>query len=381
MSSIGSWSQQLAVTWLVLELTNDSTQLGIAMALQFLPMLVLGAPAGVLADRFDNRRLLIATSIVSGMLALSFGIVVGTGHVTMWWIYALTASLGLVLAVERPAMQAILFQLVSTELRSSAVAANGTINSVSRLIGPAIAGALIATVGTATCFFINAASYLVVIAALAGLRVSELVARPLAGAARGKLREGLVYVRSHRDVARPLAVMAVVGTIGFNFGTTIPSIVRFEFGGGAGAVGAAMSVSAIGSILGGVYIAGVTPHPQRTLAISLAGFAVTFFAIAAAPVYWSFVLLSVALGFASASFQSLNSVILQQATEPAMLGRVMALQQMAWFGSTPIGALLMGWVIGISSARMPFVLGGLSAVACAAAVALDGRRRPMPAAT
>jgi MFS family permease len=367
------------VTWLVLELTNDSTQLGIAMALQFLPMLLLGAPAGVLADRFDNRRLLIATSTVSGLLALSFGVVVGTGHVTMWWIYALTASLGLVLAVERPAMQAILFQLVGAELRSSAVATNGTINSVSRLIGPAIAGALIATVGTATCFFVNAASYLVVIAALAGLRVSELIARPLAGAAKGKLREGLAYVRSNREVARPLLVMAVVGTIGFNFGTTIPSIVRFEFGGGAGAVGAAMSVSAIGSILGGLYIAGVTPHPQRTLAISLAGFAVTFFAIAAAPAYWSFVVLSVALGFASASFQSLNSVILQQATEPAMLGRVMALQQMAWFGSTPIGALLMGWVIGISSARMPFVLGGLSAVACAAAVALDGRRRPMPA--
>jgi MFS family permease len=305
--------------------------------------------------------------------------VVGTGHVTIWWIYALTASLGLVLAVERPAMQAILFQLVGLEMRSSAVATNGTINSVSRLIGPAIAGALIATVGTATCFFVNSASYLVVIAALIGLRVSELVPRPLAGATKGKLREGLSYVRAHREVARPLLVMAVVGTIGFNFGTTIPSIVRFEFGGGAGAVGAAMSVSAIGSIFGGLYIAGVTPHPQRTLAVSLAGFAVTFFALAAAPVYWSFVLLSVALGFASASFQSVNSVILQQATEPAMLGRVMALQQMAWFGSTPIGALLMGWVIGISSARMPFVLGGLSAVVCAVAVALDARRGTVPA--
>ncbi len=311
------------------------------------------------------------TSTVSGLLALSFGLVVATGHITIWWIYVLTLSLGLVLAVERPAMQAILFQLVEPELRSSAVATNGTINSVSRLIGPAIAGALIATVGTATCFFVNAASYLVVIAALLGLRASELVSRPLTGSSKGKLREGLQYVRGHREVARPLLVMAVVGTIGFNFGTTIPSIVRFEFLGGAGAVGAAMSVSAIGSILGGVYIAGLTPHPRRTLAISLTGFAVTFFAIAAAPAYWSFVLLSVALGFASASFQSVNSVILQQATEPAMLGRVMALQQMAWFGSTPIGALMMGWVIEISSARVPFVLGGLSALACAVAVAVE----------
>ena len=166
ISSIGSWSQSLAVTWLVLELTNRSDQLGIAMALQFLPMLLLGAPAGVLVDRIDNRRLLVATSTVSGLLALAFGIVVATGHVTIWWIYALTIMLGLVLALERPAMQAILFQLVGPELLPNAVAANGTINSISRLIGPAIAGALIALVGIEIGFFINAASYLVVIGAL-----------------------------------------------------------------------------------------------------------------------------------------------------------------------------------------------------------------------
>ena len=141
ISSIGSWSQSLAVIWLVLEITNRSDRLGIATALQFLPMLLLGAPAGVLADKFDNRRLLVATSAVSGLLALTFGVVVATGHVTIWWIYALTMMLGLVLAVERPTMQAILFQLVGPDLLPSAVAANSTINSVSRLIGPAIAGA------------------------------------------------------------------------------------------------------------------------------------------------------------------------------------------------------------------------------------------------
>ena len=157
ISSIGSWAQSLAVTWLVLELTNRSDQLGIALALQFLPMLLLGAPAGVLADRLDNRRLLLATSSASGVLALAFGIVVSTGHATIWWIFALTFLLGLVLAVERPTMQAILFQLVGRDLLSNAVAANGTINSVSRLIGPAIAGGLIATVGVTVGFYINAA--------------------------------------------------------------------------------------------------------------------------------------------------------------------------------------------------------------------------------
>lgn len=368
ISSIGSWLQSLAVTWLVLEITNRPDQLGVAIALQFLPMLLLGAPAGVLADRFDNRRLLIATSATSGVLALAFGAVIAIGHVPIWWIYALTLLLGLVLAVERPAMQAILFQLVGPELLPSAVAANSTINSVSRLIGPALAGVLIATVGVATCFFLNAASYLVVIGALIALRSSELVARPLAGRAKGKLREGFAYVRSHPDVSRPLLVMTVVGVVAYNFPTTFPSMVRFGFHRGAGAVGLAMSVSAIGSIIGGIYIAGVTPHPRRTLALALAGFAGACIALSLAPGFWPFVVMSIPLGFASASFQSVNTVVVQQATEPSMQGRVMALHQMAWFGTTPIGALLVGWIIEVSSPRLPFTLGGLAALLCVAAV-------------
>ncbi|MCU1354928.1 MAG: transporter [Acidimicrobiales bacterium] len=373
ISSVGSWSQSLAVIWLVLEITNRSDRLGIAMALQFLPMLVLGPPAGVLADKLDNRRLLLATSTASGLLALTFGVVVATGHLTIWWIYALTMLLGVVLAVERPTMQAILFQLVGPELLPSAVAANSTINSVSRLVGPALAGALIATVGVETCFLINAASYVVVIGALLALRSSELVDRPLIGRAKGRLREGFAYVRTHPDVGRPLLVMVVVGTVALNFPTTFPSMVRFGFHRGAGSVGTAMSVSAIGSIIGGIYIAGVNPHPRRTLAIVLVGFAAACLALSITPGFWPFVAMSILLGFASASFQSVNTVVLQRATEPSMQGRVMALHQMAWFGSTPIGAVLMGWVIQVSSPRVPFALGGLSALLCA--VAVVGYRR------
>ena len=372
ISSIGSWAQSLAVTWLVLDLTGRSDQLGIALALQFLPMLILGAPAGVLADRLNNRRLLLATSAASGVLALTFGIVVSTGHATIWWIYALTLALGLVLAVERPTMQAILFQLVGRDLLSNAVAANGTINSVSRLIGPAIAGGLIATVGVTVGFYINAASYLVVIAALLALRASELVARPMIGQTKGKLREGFAYVRSHPEVARPLVVMSIVGAIALNFPTTFPSMVRFGFDRGPGSVGAAMSVSAIGSIVGGIYIAGIKPDPRRTLAIALAGFGAAIVALGVMPTYATFVAMSIVLGFASASFQSVNTVVVQQATEPSMQGRVMALHQTALFGSTPIGALLMGWVIHVSSPRLPFLLGGIAALLSAAYVI--GRR-------
>lgn len=372
ISSVGSWAQSLAVTWLVLELTNRSDQLGIALALQFLPMLILGAPAGVLADRLDNRRVLLATSATSGVLALTFGIVVSTGHATIWWIYALTFLLGLVLAVERPTMQAMLFQLVGRDLLPNAVAANGAINSVSRLIGPAIAGGLIATVGLSIGFFINAGSYLIVIAALLALRSSELIPRPMIAQTKGKLREGFAYVRSHPEVARPLVVMAIVGAVALNFPTTFPSMVRFGFHRGAGAVGAAMSISAIGSILGGIYVAGIKPDARRTLAIALTGFGLAIAALGVMPSYGTFVAMSVVLGFASASFQSVNTVVVQQATEPAMQGRVMALHQTAMFGSTPIGALLMGWVIQISSPRLPFLLGGMSALLCAAFVI--GRR-------
>jgi predicted MFS family arabinose efflux permease len=269
-------------------------------------------------------------------------------------------------------MQAFVFQLVGPELLPRAVAANGTINAVSRLVGPALAGTLIATAGVKVCFFVDAASYLVVIGALLALRTSELVDRPLVGRAKGRLREGFAYVRSHPDVARPLMVMVVVGTIALNFPTTFPSMVRFGFHRGAGSVGTAMSVSAIGSIVGGIYIAGVKPHPRRTLGIVLAGFAAALVALSLAPGYWPFVAMSIPLGFASASFQSLNTIVLQQATEPAMQGRVMALHQMAWFGSTPVGALVMGWVVQVSSARVPFALGGLAALACA--IVVIGRR-------
>jgi MFS family permease len=374
ISNVGSWLQSLAVIWLVLDITNRSDQLGIAVALQFLPMLVLGAPAGVLADKIDNRRLLIATSCASGLIAATLGIVVATGHARLGWIYALTLLLGIVLAFERPAMQSILFELVGPDLLPKAVAANSSINPVSRLVGPALAGVLIAAVGVEACFYINAISYLVVIAALLALRQRDLLVRPQLTTSKGKLREGFAYVRTHPDVARPLLIMTIVGTVAYNFPTTLPSMVRFGFHRGAGSAGIVMSVSAIGSIIGGIYIAGIKPHPRRTLVYALAGFAASLLALSVMPGFWAFVAVSIAMGFASAAFQSVTTIVLQQATDPGMQGRVMALHQMALFGSTPIGAILMGWVIHTFSPRLPFALGGLAALLCAGALIIGGRR-------
>jgi MFS family permease len=376
ISSVGSWLQALAVTWLVLDLTGRSDRLGIAVALQFLPLLLLGAPAGVLADRVDNRRLLLATSAVSAVIALAFGVVVSAGTTDLRVIYGLTLLSGLVLAVERPAMQALLYQLVGKDTLPSAVAANSTIVSVSRLVGPALGGAMVALSGVASCFYANSVSYVVVFAALASINRRLLVPRPV-GTRAGNIRAAVAYVRRRPEVRRPLVTMAVVSLVALNFQTTFPSMVRFGFDRGAGAVGTAMSVSAIGSVLGGIYAAGITPNPRRTLALVLAGFGTMLVVFAAAPSYALFVLFSIPLGFASATFQSIDTVAVQQATEPSMQGRVMALHQMAWYGSTPLGALGMGWVIQATSPRVPFVLGGVAAFASAVAL-VRAARRPVP---
>ena len=368
LSNIGTWMQTLAQAWLVLELTDRSDRLGVMVALQFAPLLVFGALAGVLADRFENRRLLIVTSTLSGLLALALGIVVATDHATIWWIYGFALVFGFVMAVERPTMQAIVFQLVGRDRLSSAIGINGTILTTGRLLGPGAAGLIIGRFGVAPCFFVNAASYLVVIAALMLLRVREFVARPQLTRTKGQLAEGLRYVRAHADVRRPLVVMVVVGLVAYNFQTTMPSIVKFEFGRSAGAVGAVMSISAIGSVFGGLMIAGYTPHPRRTLAIVSAAFGASLLGFAAAPNYAWFIALSIPVGVASACFTTANTTVLQRATDPAMQGRVMSLHQIAWQGTTPIGALFMGWLIEASSPRVPFYLGGLSAIACAAVV-------------
>ena len=369
ISNVGTWLQALAVTWLVLDLTGRSDRLGVVVALQFLPLLILGAPAGVLADRVDNRRLLLITSAVSAALALAFGLVVSGGTEDLRVIYGLTFLSGLVLAVERPAMQALLFQLVGHDDLPSAVATNSTIASVSRLIGPALGGAMISITGVASCFYANAVSYVAVFVALASITRSQLVPRPKGSRARGNLRAAFAHVQHRPDIRRPLIVMAVVGLVALNFQTTFPSMVRFGFDRGAGAVGTAMSVSAIGSILGGIYAAGITPNPQRTLSLALVGFSATLVMFAVAPNYPTFVVLGIPLGFASACFQSVNTVSVQQATEPSMQGRVMALHQIAWNGSTPLGAIAVGWIIQTTSPRAPFVLGSLAALTCAAALA------------
>ena len=365
LSTIGTWMQTLAQAWLVLELTDRSDRLGITVALQFAPLLVFGALAGVLADRFENRRLLVVTSTLSGLLALALGVVVATDHVTIWWIYGFALAFGFVMAVERPTLQAIVFQLVGRDRLASAVGINGTIQTIGRLLGPGVAGLIIARFGVAPCFFINAASYLIVIAALFLLRAEELVPRPQLRQTKGQLREGLRYVKANPDVTRPLVVMVVVGLVSYNFPTTMPAMIKFGFNRGAGSLGAVLSISAIGAIFGGLFVAGITLHARRTLSLVTAAFGVCLLGFAVAPSYGWFIVASIPVGITSSAFTAVNITVLQRATDPAMQGRVMSLHTIAWQGTTPIGALFMGWLIEATSARVPFYLGGIAAIMCA----------------
>ena len=368
LSTIGTWMQTIAQAWLVLELTNRTDRLGITVALQFAPLLVFGALGGVVADRFENRRLLVITSLLSGLLSLALGTVIVTDHVTIWWIYGFALTYGFVMAVERPTMQAVVFQLVGRDRLASAVGINGTIQTTGRLLGPGIAGLIIGHFGFAPCFFANAASYLIVIAALLLLRTDEMVPRPQLRKTKGQLREGLRYVKARTEVLRPLVVMVVVGLVAYNFQTTMPAMVKFEFDRGAGSLGAVLSISAFGSIFGGLFVAGITPHPRRTLFLVTGAFGLCLLGFAIAPAYGWFVVASIPVGITSSAFTAVNITVLQQATDPAMQGRVMSLHTIAWQGTTPIGALFMGWLIEATSPRVPFYLGGITAILCAIAI-------------
>jgi MFS family permease len=365
VSTMGTWMQTLGQSWLVLELTNRTDQLGITVALQWLPLLLLGAFTGVLADRFDNRKLLIGTSLAAGALALGLGVLVATDHTTIWWLYAFALALGLVNAVERPAMQTILFQLIGPDRLPSGIAVNQMVN---------VAGVLIATAGISACFFVNAASYIVAIVALLLIKASEMIPRPRLAKTAGQLREGFRYVRHTPAVRRPIVVMAVVGTVAYNFQTTIPALVKYSFHLGAGSLGAVLSISGIGSVFGGLMVAGMRPHPINTLATGLFGLAASVALYGLAPNFTVLLLVSILLGVASSAFLTIDATVLQQAADPAMLGRVMALHQIAWQGSTPIGALLIGWLIEATSPRAPFILAGVSAAICGVAVVIGGRR-------
>jgi MFS family permease len=372
VSQTGTWMQRIGQDWLVLQISDGSgVALGVITALQFGPSL-LSMVGGVLADRYDKRRLLMITQTLMGLLALVLGILVATDVIELWHVFVLAAGLGLVAAVDVPIRQSFVSELVGTGLVTNAVSLNSTIFNGARLVGPAIAGSLIAAAGgdTAPAFFINAASFLVTLLALGSMRADQLHSSPPVARAPGQLREGLRYTWAHADLRLAMAIAFVVGTFGFNFQVTIALMARVEFGLGAGAFGLLSTAFAVGSLAGALLSARRTERPEpRFLIGSVLVFGVLTVVTGLMPSYWAFAALLVPTGAAALVFSVANNTFVQLGVDPQMRGRVMALYFMCFLGGTPVGAPVIGWIGEHLGAPWSLVIGG-AVVVVAGALAL-----------
>ncbi len=359
ISVSGTWMQTVAQTYLILfPLHGTGVDVAIATSLQFLPLLLLGPFGGLIADRLDKRKVLYCTQGAAGALALVFGILTVTHSVTITEVYALAAGLGFVNLFDNPARQTFVSEMVGVELLPNAVSLNSVLMNSARVIGPAIGGVLILTVGVSTCFFLNAASYAAVITALAMMRAAELYRRPAVVRARGQVREGLRYVWATPDLKVPLISMAIVGVFAFNFTVTLPLLAKFTFGGGAGLYSWFMVAMGGGAVLGGLATAFRSRPSTRLLACIGLIFGAAILAVALSPSKaWALALL-VPMGAASISFVATNNATLQLRADHAMRGRVMSLNAIAFLGSTPIGAPLLGYISDTTNPRVALAIGG-----------------------
>lgn len=361
ISMIGTWMQMTAQSWLVFTLTHSSTWLGIIIALQTLPVLLLGPYGGVIADRVDKRRLMVILQSAMGVLALVLGVLTVTGAVTLAEIGVLAALLGLNNAFENPARQSFMLELVGSEHLRNAVSLNSVLVNVARTLGPAVAGILITTVGVGICFLCNAVSFAAVVASLIMLERTALNPTPPALRARGQLREGLRYVRATPQLAVPLAMMAVVGCLTYEFQVTLPVMADRGLHVGATGFGFMTAAMGLGAVLGGLFVAARGHTGLRPLVIAATAFTLTMVLATGAPSL-AVELLALALaGGASIGFMSTGNSTLQLSAAPEMRGRVMSLWFVAFQGSTPIGGPLVGWLMTLLGPRAGLGLGAVAA--------------------
>lgn len=381
ISLIGTWMQMTAQAWLVLTLTHSSTALGVIVALQTLPVLLLAPYGGVIADRVDKRRLMVVLQSAMGVQALTLGLLTVTGVVRVWEIGALAVLLGLNNAFESPSRHSFMLEMVGPRHLRNAVSLNSVLVNVARVVGPAVAGVLIATVGEGVCFLANSVSFVAVVFSLVTLDRGMLDPVTPAVRARGQLREGLQYVRRTPELAVPLLMMAVVGCLTYEFQVSLPVMASRGLHAGATGYGFMTAAMGIGAVCGGLLVAARGRTGLRPLVV--AGFVFSA-AVAAAAVAPSLGLELLALGFAggaSISFMSTGNSTLQLAAAPAMRGRVMSLWFVAFQGSTPIGGPIIGAVMAVAGARAGLGLGAITCgvVATAGLLALRRRRaEPVP---
>lgn len=379
-SLIGTWMQSVAQSWLVFTVTHSATAIGFVLALQTLPVLLLAPYGGVIADRVDKRRFLIVLQSLMGVQALVLGILVVTHGVMFWEICVLAIVLGLNNCFEMPARQAFMLEMVGSSQVRNAVSLNSTMVNAARVIGPAVAGLLIATVGVGLCFLINAVSFVAVVYSLTSMDAKALKPSPPTQRAKGQLREGLRYVAGEPLLWVPLIMAGMVGTLAYEFQVTLPVVAKQTFGGNAATYGFLTAAMGFGAVFGGLFTATRGRTGLRTMTFAATGFGVAMLCVALAPTLAIAFVAMAATGFAAICFMSTGNATLQLEATPSMRGRVMSLWAVGFMGSTPIGGPLVGWVVEVAGARSGLAVGGLSCLV-AAAIGLIATRKLRRTAT
>ena len=362
VSNVGTWMQRIAQDWLVLtQLTHNSgTAVGVVMALQFGPPIVLMPLVGAVADRVDRRKMLLATQSAMAATALGLGLLVLTGLVTLWQVYVFAGLMGCISSFDAPVRQTFVAELVGDDDLPNAIALNSTLFNSAQLIGPAVAGVLIAALGTGWLFIINGLSFVAVLTSLLKMRVGELRTLHKTGKPGVAMADGLRYVRRKPDLVIALIMLFLVGTYGLNFPIFISTMSVTTFHGGPHLYGALSSAMAVGSVLGALLAAGREQPRLTILAASAFGFGVMCTLAAVMPDVWLFGLVLVGLGTMAQTFTTSTNSLVQLRTEPAMRGRVMAIYMAIFLGCTPLGAPLVGWVADSFGPRWALGVGAAS---------------------
>ncbi len=369
VSVIGTWMQTIAQSFLVLELTHSGTQLGLTTAVRFLPMLVFGPAGGLYADRHDKRSVLYVTQTLAGVLAAVFAICLATGSMHLWVIYALAAALGFVNVFDNPARQSFISEMVPVADMPNAVLLNSVAMNMARVLGAAVGGTAVAVLGLTLCFTLNAVSFVAVLVSLAAMSAAALYPARKVAKEKGQVRAGLRYVRSKPEILVPMVMIAVVGTLAWEFQVSLPLMATSVFHGwifhnSAATYGTMASVMGAGAVIGGLVSAGrVRPDP-RSLSLASIGWGIAILAAAIAPNMPVELAAMLFVGYGSITFNSLAKTTLQLAAKPEMRGRVMALWALAWLGSTPIGGPIIGWIGEDVGARWGLVVGGVATLLC-----------------
>lgn len=373
VSNIGTWMQRIAQDWLVLELTDSPFAVGITMALQFLPLMLFGLYGGVVADRLPKRQVLIWTQSLMGVFAAALAVVTLLGAVQVWHVYAVALLLGLVTVVDNPARQIFVNEMVPSGLVRNAVSLNSGSFQLARLVGPAVAGVMIAAVGSGWAFAINAVSFAATIGALLAMNTGLLHTAPRAERKPGQIREGLAYVWARPHLKWLIVLAFFIGTFGFNFAIILSAYAKIEFDSGADLYGYLNTALAAGSLTGALLAARKATVRLGFLFSVSALFGAAMIGLGFIGWIGPFIALLVPTGMVAVGFNAMANATIQLATDAAVRGRVMSLYMLVLAGGTPIGSPLIGAVTDAWGAPVALIVSGgiclAATVACALGVA------------